>query len=294
MLHRTVDDVIAEHRVSGKFFEVEGLRTFALDAGQGEAVLCLHGVPTSSFLYRKLIAELARRGMRGIAIDLPGLGLTDRPESFDYSFSGLAQFCNQAVQELGLKAYHLVVHDIGGPIGFALAAQKQEQILSLTILNSWIEVDKFKKPLPMRPFELPVLGEMELASITHLSWRLVFRLMAVLDAAQIPPAEIDAYVDLLKREDGGRAFLKIMRSFEQSLAFRNLCRRAVQQVPYPVQAIWGVHDPGLRYGRYGDEVRRIAGLEKVHLVPARHLLQEEQWKAIADKLVDIARLSRKK
>ncbi|MDQ2873747.1 MAG: hypothetical protein M3Y33_02580 [Actinomycetota bacterium] len=52
--------------------------SFVLDEGTGPAVLCMHDVPASSFLYRKLVTELAGRGMRGFAFDLPGLGLAER------------------------------------------------------------------------------------------------------------------------------------------------------------------------------------------------------------------------
>lgn len=80
-------------------------------------------VPTSSFLYRKVIHELVNKGYRGVAIDFPGFGFSDRSEDFDCSFPSLARFCAEAAKALGLDKYHLVVHDIGGPIGFALAAE---------------------------------------------------------------------------------------------------------------------------------------------------------------------------
>jgi len=107
-------EVIEWHERSGRYFTAGGTRSFVLDAGTGEAVLCLHGVPASSFLYRKLVPELARRGLRGVAFDFPGLGLAERPTDFDYSWSGLADFARAAVDELGLERFHLVVHDIEG------------------------------------------------------------------------------------------------------------------------------------------------------------------------------------
>jgi pimeloyl-ACP methyl ester carboxylesterase len=284
----TVDKIIEQHRASGKFFRVDGVQSFALDYGSGEAVFCIHGVPTSSFLYRKVLRELSSRGLRGVSVDLPGLGLADRPEDFDYSFPSFARFCARAAEELGLDRYHLVVHDIGGPVGFALAAEHKERILSLTILNTWILVDKFEKPLPMRPFEKPVLGEAQLLAVTHPTWYLLFSTMGVSDTSRIPKEEIYAYVDLLKREDGGKAFLKIMRNFANSEAFRELCLRAVQDVPYPVQAIWGAEDPGLDFDRYGREIKEAASLKEVHKLPARHFLQEEQWEAIAERIARIA------
>ncbi|MGE5292217.1 MAG: alpha/beta fold hydrolase, partial [Micromonosporaceae bacterium] len=58
---------------------------------------------------------------RGVAFDLPGFGLAERPPGYDYSWTSLGRFCAAAVDELGLGRFHLVVHDIGGPVGFELA-----------------------------------------------------------------------------------------------------------------------------------------------------------------------------
>jgi pimeloyl-ACP methyl ester carboxylesterase len=285
---RSTAQVIAEHEAAGKYITVDGVRTFVLSQGRGEAVLCIHGVPTSSFLYRKVLASLSKKGYKGVSIDLPGLGLSERPKDFNYSFSNFADFLYKAVSALKLKKFHLVVHDVGGPIGFALAAAHPQKILSLTILNTWIDVVNFKKPTVMRPFEKKVIGEAELKMITHLTWPVMFKNMGVEKSSGIPAAEINAYVDLLKREDGGRAFLKIMRNFDHSEAFRDLCYKAVQQVPYPVQAIWGGKDPALTTETYGEEIKKVAGLKEIHTLSSRHFLQEEVWLAIADKIVEQA------
>jgi pimeloyl-ACP methyl ester carboxylesterase len=75
--------VVSEHRAAGRRFEAAGISSFVREAGPpgGEPVVCLHGVPASCFPYRKVLRELAARGLRGIAFDLPGLGLADRPAS---------------------------------------------------------------------------------------------------------------------------------------------------------------------------------------------------------------------
>ncbi|MDX5348039.1 MAG: alpha/beta fold hydrolase [Hymenobacteraceae bacterium] len=281
----TAADVIAAHRASGYFFEAGGVKSFALDMGEGPALLCLHGVPTSSFLYRKVLKRLQEQGFRGVSFDFPGLGLAGRPEDFDYSFKGLTKFSLKAVEALKLDKFHLVVHDIGGPIGFALAAQLKDRISSITILNTWIDVVNFSKPLPMQPFSVPLVDKLELALITHKTWELAFSNVAVSDTSGISKAEMDAYVDLLKREDDGAAFLKIMKGFDHSEEFRDLCYKAVQQVPYPVQAIWGADDPGLTLERYGREIQEVAGLKEVQQLSAKHLLQEDQWQEIADRIV---------
>jgi len=51
---KPVENEIERHQASGKFIQVDGIKTFVLDLGTGEPVLCIHGVPTSSFLYRKV------------------------------------------------------------------------------------------------------------------------------------------------------------------------------------------------------------------------------------------------
>lgn len=121
--------VVAAHRASGRMFDAGPAQSFVLDRGAGAPVVCIHGVPTSSFLYRKVLAELEARGLRGIAFDLPGLGLAGRPEDFDYTWSGLGRFCLSAVAALVLERFHLVVHDIGGPVGFELAAADPRRIV---------------------------------------------------------------------------------------------------------------------------------------------------------------------
>ena len=128
-------DVISEHRAAGRRFAAAGISSFVREAGppDGEPVVCLHGVPASCFLYRKVLRELAARDLRGIAFDLPGLGLADRPATFDYTWTGLGRFAAAAVDALGLDRFHLVVHDIGGPVGFELAAAMPTRIASLTV-----------------------------------------------------------------------------------------------------------------------------------------------------------------
>lgn len=165
-----------------------------------------------------------------------------------------------------------------------MAVEEKEKILSLTVLNTWIDVVNFKKPLPMRPFEKKILGEAALAALKHPTWHLMFSQMGVNQTSDIPKEEIYAYVDLLKREDGGNAYLKLMRNFDHSPEFRDKCYRAVQNVPYPVQAIWGENDPFLTIDRYGEEIKEIAGLKEIQRVDSRHFLQEEKPVEIAEKI----------
>lgn len=275
-------EVIARHEASGRRFTAGGVDSFVLDAGAGEPVVCLHGVPASSFLYRKLVGELAARGLRGIAFDLPGLGLAERPADYDYTWSGLGRFALAAVDALGLKRFHLVVHDIGGPIGFELASAIPQRVASVTILNTMVEVDTFRRVWSMAPFALRGVGPIYLRALNKPMSRALMRLQGIADTAAVTPAELDAYVDLLRRGDGGAAFLKIMRGLELTRAKRDLYVGTLGRGPFPTQVIWGEKDPALGIATLGEAARRAAGVPEIIRLPGKHFLQEDQAPALAD------------
>jgi haloalkane dehalogenase len=284
----TSREVVERHKSAGRYFEAGEIRSFVREGGDGDPVVLIHGVPSSSFLYRKVIDELAARGLRGIAFDLPGLGLADRPPDFDYTWTGLGRFAGDAVDALGLDRFHLVVHDIGGPVGLELAAAAPERIRSLTVLNTVVEVDGFKRPWSMEPFARRGIGEAYLTTMTKPAFRMLFNLQGVANRRAVPKEEVYAYVDLLKRDDGGRAFLKIMRGFERTRAKRDLYVGALRDVPYPVQIVWGAKDPALPLETHGEAVRRVAGLDEIHALPAKHFLQEDQAPALAEHVAELA------
>ncbi|MBA3649273.1 MAG: alpha/beta hydrolase [Chitinophagales bacterium] len=282
-----IKKVISEHEASGRYITINGIKTFMLDQGTGETVFCIHGVPTSSFLYRKVVKELKTSGLRAIALDLPGLGLSDRPEDFDYRFPVFASFCKDFLDNIRVQQFHLIVHDIGAPIGFALAAMVSDRVRSITILNSMLDLENFTKPLLMRPFEKPILGEAELMTLTHATWPLMMKYACVENLDAIPKEETAAYIDLLKREDNGKAFLKIMRQFEQTHEFTTTCYAAVQNPVYPVQLIWGKNDPFLPYDEFAVQFQKARPDVPTFPVEAKHLLQEEQFEFIAQKVKEL-------
>jgi haloalkane dehalogenase len=274
------------HRTAGREFEAAGVRSFVREEGEGEPVVCLHGVPASCFLYRKVIRELANRGLRGLAFDLPGLGLAERPPGFDYTWSGLGRFCVAAVDALGLERFDLVVHDIGGPVGFELAAAMPDRIVSLTLLNTMVEVDRFRRPWSMEPFAIRGLGELAVATLRKPAFRRLMRLQGIANHEAVADDELDAYLDLLKRDDGGRAFLLIMRGFERTPEKRRLYESVLRDVPYPIQVVWGELDPALKQSVHGEQARLAAGLDSIHALPAKHFLQEDQAAALAYAIAD--------
>jgi pimeloyl-ACP methyl ester carboxylesterase len=272
------EELIEAWREQGRPLDVEGVRTVLWRLGKGESVVCIHGVPTCGFLYRKLLAELAGRGLEGITLDLPGLGLADRPIDFDYSWTGLAAWYVKALDGAGIGRFHLVVHDIGGPIGFDIIRRVPDRIQSLTVLNTLVDASRFRRPWVMKPFARPVIGRLWLQATRT---PLFYFLIKTIAAGNISKAEVDAYTRLLLGSDNGRAFLMIMRRFELTYAFEQRTKAALNARKFPAQIIWGKDDPALRMGKYAPQLLRALGLEQYQAVPGKHFVTEDSSPAIA-------------
>jgi pimeloyl-ACP methyl ester carboxylesterase len=275
-----VASVIDAHRAAGSFFDVAGIGSFVRTEGDGETVVLVHGLPASSFLYRKVIPELSARGLRPVAFDLPGLGLADRPMNFDYTLSGLGVFVAAAIDSLDIERFHLVVHDAGGPIGFEAAERLLDRVQSLTVLNTIPEIDS--KPFPgefLARFTRKVGGPMSSAAV----WRQMMYRVGILDRDAVPAAEVDAYRDLALGPDDGAAYLQIMRGLHAARGQKKSYRPVlhIDAAPYPVQIVWGAKDPILTMKRFGWKALEATGLPSMSIVPARHFLQEDQAPAIS-------------
>lgn len=284
---REVREAIDAHAAAGRQFEAGGVGSFALDLGEGDPVVLIHGVPVSSFLYRKVAPELAQRGLRAVAFDLPGLGLAERPREFDYSWSGLARWSAAAVDALGIERCHLVVHDIGGPIGFEWAIRHPERVLSLTALNTLVDAAHFHRPWTMHPFSIRGVGEVWLRGTPCFLFAQLFYLQGVADRAAVPRAEIYAHHALLRRGDGGRAFLRIMRGFELTAEKERFFLEGLGARSYPAQVVWGRNDPALGEQRR-DAVQSALGVERPTLLEAKHFLQEDRASEVAAAIAAIA------
>jgi len=284
---REAREAIAAHEAAGRRFSAGGAGSFALDEGSGDPVVLLHGVPVSSFLYRRVVPELASRGLRGVAFDLPGLGLAERPRGFDYSWSGLAGWTGTAIDALGIERCHLVVHDVGGPIGFEWAIRNPDRVLSMTALDTWVDAATFHRPWPMHPFSIRGVGEAWLHSMVRPAFRQIYYLVGIGDRGAVPAAEVDAHHALLKRGDGGRAFLEIMRGFELNEAKERFFFDGLAERAYPAQVVWGERDRMLDAERRAA-VQRALAVERPTLLPAKHFLQEDQAAAVAEAVSALA------
>jgi haloalkane dehalogenase len=137
---RTPDEVLQglpDFPFQPHYREVGGLRLAHLDEGEGRPVVFLHGEPTWSFLWRKVIPPVRDAGFRCIAPDLVGFGRSDKPTDIgSYSYDRHVELTATLLEDLDLREATMVVHDWGGPIGLRLAVEHRERIARLVILDT--------------------------------------------------------------------------------------------------------------------------------------------------------------
>jgi len=119
------------------YAEAGGLRLHYVDEGEGDPVVFLHGEPTWSYLWRKVIPPVRDAGFRCIAPDLPGFGRSDKPTDIGwYSYDRHAEAAGALLEQLDLRDITFVVHDWGGPVGLRLAVDQPERVARLVILDT--------------------------------------------------------------------------------------------------------------------------------------------------------------
>jgi len=117
----------------------EGLRMHYVDEGPAAAAitaLCLHGQPTWSYLYRKMIPVFAASGMRVVAPDFFGFGRSDKPADGWYSFERHRDAMLAFVERLDLRNVMLVCQDWGGLIGLTLPMAMPQRFTRLLVMNT--------------------------------------------------------------------------------------------------------------------------------------------------------------
>jgi pimeloyl-ACP methyl ester carboxylesterase len=121
-----------------RYLEWRGLRAHYVDQGRGQRTyLCLHGEPTWSYLYRRMIPPFLASGARVVAPDFIGFGRSDKPteESF-YTFDMHRAFLLDFIERLDLTRIALVVQDWGGLLGLTLPMEMPERFERLLVMNT--------------------------------------------------------------------------------------------------------------------------------------------------------------
>lgn len=119
-----------------KTIRLDGVATAYLDIGQGETIVALHGIPTSSLLFAPLLPRLD--GYRLIAPDLLGQGLTTAPPSGSLGYAAYFEHLRRFLEAVPQQQFHFLLHDLGGVLGLEWATENVERLKSLVILSTTI------------------------------------------------------------------------------------------------------------------------------------------------------------
>ena len=137
------------------YAEIQGLRIHYVDEGPAEAlpVLLLHGEPSWSYLYRKMIPPITAAGYRAIAADLVGFGRSDKyVRREDYSYRMQVDVMTALVDHLDLQRTTLFCQDWGGLVGLRVVAERPERFAGVIAANTGLPLPQAgsRAPLPFR------------------------------------------------------------------------------------------------------------------------------------------------
>ncbi len=175
-----------------KYVEVNGQRIHYVEEGEGAPVLFLHGNPTSSYLWRNIIPYAARQG-RAIALDLIGMGKSDKPD-IPYRLVDHVPFVDGLIKALGLTDVTLVIHDWGSALGFHYAHRHPETIRGIVFMEGIVRPMTWAGFPPdfrtgFRMMRTPGLGWMMISGLNMF----VAKILPSAIVRDLTPAEMDHY-----------------------------------------------------------------------------------------------------
>lgn len=272
----------------GRDFDIGGLRYHYLDEGDGEPVVMVHGNPSWSFYYRRLVEALSP-SHRTIVPDHIGCGFSDKPDDaqYDYTLESRVRDLETLLDHLGIDSgITLVVHDWGGMIGMTYAARHPERIARLVVLNT---AAFHLPPAKAFPWPLWVCRNSPLGAFMVRGLNAFVRGTARLGCTRhrMPGAVRDAYA---APYDSWRHRIAIHR-FVQDIPLRpgDRCYDIVDEVERglgalaetPMLVAWGMKDFVFDHHFLEEWERRFPKAEVVRFPRAGHYILEDE----ADEIV---------
>lgn len=163
----SMPDWTAEYPFPSKFRNWNGLKCHYVDEGAGSPLLFVHGNPTWSFAWRKLLQEF-KTDHRVLAVDHIGCGLSDKPQDYSYTLDQHVRNLCRFIEELDLRNVTLVAHDWGGAIGMGAATRLPERFDRFVLCNT----AAFRsRSIPFRIWicRMPLLGTLGLRGLNLFS-----------------------------------------------------------------------------------------------------------------------------
>jgi haloalkane dehalogenase len=268
---------------ASRFRELDGLRLAHLDEGEGAPVVFLHGEPTWSFLWRKVIPAVRDAGFRCIAPDLAGFGRSDKPTNIDfYSYDRHVAHVGALMEELDVSGATVVVHDWGGPIGLRLAVEQAERIERIVILDTGLFNGHQKMSeawIAFRDF---------VARTEDLPIGFLVRGACKSDPGDAVIAAYDAPYPTPASKAGARAFPLLIPQTPEAAGAADGQRviDSLREDRRPTLMLWADSDPVLP-PNVGEQFAAAIGREKPRTIAnASHFLQEDQGPLIGGLIAD--------
>ena len=163
---------------TGKTLDVNGGRMHYIDEGPRDApvLLCVHGNPTWSFYWRRIIERFSDR-FRVVVPDHIGCGLSDKPQGWPYRLEGHVDNLRHLITTLDLKDIRLVVHDWGGAIGMGAATRLRERFSALVVTNT-AAFRSQQIPFSIATCKLPLYGPVAVRGFNGFARVATFRAVA--------------------------------------------------------------------------------------------------------------------
>jgi haloalkane dehalogenase len=285
-VYRTPDDRFAGlpgFPFAPRYLDQDGLRMHYLDEGDGEPVLCLHGEPTWSFLYRKMIPALSAVA-RVVCPDYFGFGRSDKPVDVGwYTFDRHCASIVRLVEDLDLRRVTVVVQDWGGPIGFRLAVEHPERVARLVILNTLVGGGR-----PPSEAWLRFRERVRAAGGDFQPGRLLRR-AAVRGLPDEVAAAYDAPFPTAESKAGVLAFPELVPAEPEHPNTGPLAaiRESLRSWDKPALVLFGDSDPIFRPEAAEAISRLIPGAGPAELVAnAGHFVQEDAGEEVAGRIVE--------
>lgn len=150
------EQIQEEYPFASHWLKIDGHQYHYLDEGQGAPLLMVHGNPTWSFAWRRLVKQLSK-SYRVIAIDHMGCGLSDKPQDYPYTLATHIANLKTLIQELDLQDITLFAHDWGGAIGMGAAVDLPERFSKFVLMNT-AAFRSQEIPLRIAVCRIPLLG----------------------------------------------------------------------------------------------------------------------------------------
>lgn len=281
-------EILRRFQERGRSLRLAGLSVFTLDTGpaeRDEALLLLHGFPTSAYDWHLVLPRLSA-AHRVILVDLPGHGLSDKPARYSYSLHEQADVVCLALRALGAASAHVVAHDLGTSVACELAARRERGLLpfslrSLCLMNGSVHIELCQPTLSQRLLRSPAGG-----LLARLGSERVFRaqLRRIL-ARPVPEEELALMWALLAHNEGRARLPQIIGYMEERWRFWERWIGALRRLDVPALVLWGQEDPVAVPAIADLLASEIPGAASVRLPGVGHYPQIEAPDAVADALL---------